>query len=105
MVHTLFSPAALRALVLVRVGHSPDPDDAFMVWALAEGVVHAEDFDVEIVPKDIETLNQWAAKDARLEVSALSAAAFARVADKYWLLPHGASFGNGYGPIVVAKDD
>src|SRR5205814_1670637 len=74
--------------LLIRVGHSPDPDDAFMVWALAEGVVHAEDFDVELVPKDIETLNQWAAKDARLEVSALSAAAFARVADKYWLLPH-----------------
>lgn len=89
---------------LIRVGHSPDPDDAFMAWALAEGIVNADDFDVELVPRDIQTLNEWAVADAALEVSALSAAAFARVADKYWLLPHGASFGDGYGPIVVARE-
>ncbi|MFA5862623.1 MAG: MqnA/MqnD/SBP family protein [Candidatus Thermoplasmatota archaeon] len=88
---------------VIQVGHSPDPDDAFMVWALAEGIVHAEDFDVQLVAKDIETLNKWAIADQRLEATALSAAAFARVADKYWLLPHGASFGDGYGPIVVAN--
>lgn len=87
----------------LRIGHSPDPDDAFMVWAIHAGAVDARGFDVELVPKDIETLNAWAVQDARLEVSALSAAAFARVADKYWLLPHGASFGDGYGPIVVTR--
>jgi 1,4-dihydroxy-6-naphthoate synthase len=87
----------------IRIGHSPDPDDAFMAWALAEGIVHADDFDVELVPQDIETLNHWAVADQRLEATAISAAAFARVADKYWLLPHGASFGDGYGPIVVSK--
>lgn len=88
---------------IIQVGHSPDPDDAFMAWALAEGVVHADDFDITLVPKDIESLNKWAVQDARLEATALSAAAFARVADRYWLLPHGASFGEGYGPIVVAR--
>lgn len=88
---------------VIQVGHSPDPDDAFMVWALAEGVVNADDFGIALVAKDIETLNRWAVTDARLEATALSAAAFARVADKYWLLPHGASFGDGYGPIVVAR--
>lgn len=85
------------------MGHSPDPDDAFMVWAIAEGIVHADDFGTSLVAKDIETLNKWALADARLEVTALSAATYARVADKYWLLRHGASFGDGYGPIVVSK--
>lgn len=88
---------------IISIGHSPDPDDAFMVWALAEGIVNADDFGTALVAKDIETLNRWALTDARLEVSALSAATFARVADKYWLLPHGASFGDGYGPIVVSR--
>lgn len=74
-----------------------------MVWALAEGIVHADDFGTALVAKDIETLNRWALTDARLEVTALSAATFAKVADKYWLLSHGASFGDGYGPIVVAR--
>lgn len=88
---------------LIRVGHSPDPDDAFMAWAMAEGIVNADDFDIDLVAKDIESLNRWAVESARLEATALSAAAFARVCDKYWLLPHGASFGEGYGPIVVAR--
>lgn len=72
-----------------------------MVWALAEGIVNAADFDIELVPRDIESLNRWAVEEQLLEATALSAAAFARVADKYWLLPHGASFGDGYGPIIV----
>ena len=88
---------------VIQIGHSPDPDDAFMVWALAEGVVNADDFGTALVAKDIETLNRWALADARLEVTALSAATFVRVADKYWLLRHGSSFGDGYGPIVVAR--
>ena len=88
---------------LVQIGHSPDPDDAFMVWALAEGIVHADDFGVALIARDIQTLNKWAVADARLEATALSMAAFARVADRYWLLPHGASFGDGYGPVLVTR--
>lgn len=91
-------------MLRVRVGHSPDPDDAFMVWALHAGRVAREGIQVELVPRDIETLNTWAVADARLEATALSAATYARVADKYWLLPHGASFGDGYGPIVVTSE-
>lgn len=87
----------------VKVGHSPDPDDAFMVWALHEGVVRDEALQVELVPRDIETLNRWAVETQPLEATALSAAAYARAADKYWILPHGASFGDGYGPIVVTR--
>lgn len=89
--------------IIISIGHSPDPDDAFMVWALAQGIVNADDFGVALVAKDIETLNRWAIADQRLEVSALSAATWARVADKYWLLKHGSSFGDGYGPVVVSK--
>ena len=74
-----------------------------MVWALHAGVVRDPAFEVELVPQDVETLNQWCVTDARLEATALSAATYARVADRYWLLPHGASFGDGYGPIVVSR--
>jgi 1,4-dihydroxy-6-naphthoate synthase len=91
-------------VLTVRVGHSPDPDDAFMVWALHAGRVRADDIAVELVPRDIETLNRWAVAGGPLEVTALSAAAFARVSDRYWLLPHGASFGDDYGPIVVTRE-
>ena len=89
----------------VRVGHSPDPDDAFMVWALHAGLVREDDITIELVPKDIESLNQMALRGEGPEASALSMATFARVADTHWLLPHGASFGDGYGPIVVARED
>jgi 1,4-dihydroxy-6-naphthoate synthase len=87
----------------IRVGHSPDPDDAFMVWALAEGKVDTRGLEFELVPADIQTLNEWAA-EGRLEVTALSAAAFPLVQDRYLLLPHGASLGSGYGPVVVSRD-
>lgn len=87
----------------VQVGHSPDPDDAFMVWALAEGRVDTRGLEFELVPADIQTLNEWA-REARLEVTALSAAAYPVVQDEYLLLPHGASMGSGYGPIVVARE-
>jgi 1,4-dihydroxy-6-naphthoate synthase len=90
--------------VLVRIGHSADPDDAFMVWALATGNVDARGFDFEFVPEDIQVLNEWAL-DGRLEVTALSLATYPLVEDRYELLPHGASIGSGYGPIVVARDD
>jgi 1,4-dihydroxy-6-naphthoate synthase len=90
--------------VRIRVGHSADPDDAFMVWALQAGAVDTRGLDLEPVSSDIQTLNEWAL-EGRLEVTALSAGAYAAVADRYLLLPHGASFGEGYGPIVVARGD
>lgn len=89
---------------LIRLGHSPDPDDAFMFYALAgEPKIPTHGFRFEHLLKDIETLNNWAT-EGRLEVTAISVHAYAYVADKYRLLPHGASMGEQYGPIVVAKE-
>jgi 1,4-dihydroxy-6-naphthoate synthase len=90
--------------MLIRLGHSPDPDDAFMFWGLASGEVDPRRFEFEHVLKDIQTLNTWAL-DGKLEVSAISLAAYPLVQDQYVLLPHGASMGSGYGPIVVARDE
>jgi 1,4-dihydroxy-6-naphthoate synthase len=89
--------------VRIRIGHSADPDDAFMVWALASGHVAAPGIDVELVPEDIQVLNEWAL-DGKLEVTAISLATYPLVQDRYALLPHGASIGSGYGPIVVARE-
>jgi 1,4-dihydroxy-6-naphthoate synthase len=86
------------------VGHSADPDDAFMIWALGAGRVDPRGLELEPVASDIQTLNEWAL-DGRLEVTAISAGAYPAVADRYRLLPHGASFGEGYGPIVVAREE
>ena len=90
--------------MLIRVGHSPDPDDAFMYWALTTDLVDTRQLEFEQVLADISTLNQWA-RAGRLEVTALSLAAYPFVQDDYALLPHGASIGAGYGPIVVARGD
>jgi 1,4-dihydroxy-6-naphthoate synthase len=90
--------------VLIRLGHSPDPDDAFMFWGLAKGEVDPRGFEFEHVLKDIQTLNEWAL-EGRLEVTAISLHAYPHVQDKYVLLPHGASMGSGYGPIVVAREE
>jgi 1,4-dihydroxy-6-naphthoate synthase len=90
--------------VRIRVGHSPDPDDAFMYWALTTDLVDKRGFAFEQVLGDIETLNQWA-RAGRLEVTALSLAAYPFVQDDYALLPHGASIGSGYGPVVVAREE
>jgi len=89
--------------VLIRLGHSPDPDDAFMFWALAEGAVDTRGFAFEQVLADIQTLNEWALA-GRLEVTAISLHAYPFVQDRYVLLPHGASIGSGYGPVVVARE-
>ena len=86
----------------IRIGHSADPDDAFMAWALVSGRVDPRGFEFEFVPEDIQVLNEWAL-DGRLEVTALSLATYPLVQDAYALLPHGASIGSGYGPIVVAQ--
>lgn len=87
----------------ITFGHSDDPDDAFMVWALAERRIDLRGFDFELVPSDIQTLNEWAL-DGRLDVTALSLAAYPQVHERYALLPHGASIGRGYGPIVVTRE-
>jgi 1,4-dihydroxy-6-naphthoate synthase len=87
----------------VRVGHSPDPDDAFMYWALTTDLVDTRGFRFQQVLADIQTLNHWA-RAARLEVTAISLAAYPFVQEDYALLPHGASIGSGYGPIVVARE-
>jgi 1,4-dihydroxy-6-naphthoate synthase len=89
--------------VLIRLGHSPDPDDAFMFWGLASGEVDPRRFEFEHVLQDIQTLNEWAL-EGRLEVTAISLAAYPLVQERYVLLPHGASMGSGYGPIVVARE-
>ena len=89
---------------LIQLGHSPDPDDAFMFYALAEERIPADGFRFEHVLRDIETLNRWAF-EGRLEVTAISVHAYAHLADRYRLLPHGASMGERYGPIVVARDE
>jgi 1,4-dihydroxy-6-naphthoate synthase len=89
--------------LLIRLGHSPDPDDAFMFWALAEGAIETRGFEFEHVLRDIQTLNEWAL-EGRLEVTALSLHAYPFVQDLYVLLPHGASMGSGYGPIVVGRE-
>ena len=72
------------------------------MWALEAGTVDTRGLELEPVVSDIQTLNEWAL-EGRLEVTAISAAAYAEVADRYRLLPFGASFGEGYGPIVVAR--
>jgi 1,4-dihydroxy-6-naphthoate synthase len=88
---------------LMRLGHSPDPDDAFMFYALAEELIPTDGFRFEHILRDIETLNRWAA-EGRLEITALSVHAYAHLSDRYRLLPHGASMGERYGPIVVARE-
>ena len=89
--------------MLVRVGFSADPDDAFMFWGLASGTVDTRGHEFEPVTEDIQTLNEWAL-EGRLEVTAMSLATYPLVQDRYLLLPHGASMGSGYGPVVVAKE-
>ncbi|MEZ5316327.1 MAG: MqnA/MqnD/SBP family protein [Vicinamibacterales bacterium] len=86
----------------IVVAHSPDSDDAFMFYGLASGAVKVDGIEVDQVLADIETLNR-AAFEGRYEVTAVSFHAFAHLADKYALLPHGASMGDQYGPILVAR--
>jgi 1,4-dihydroxy-6-naphthoate synthase len=87
----------------VRVGFSADPDDAFMFWGLASGTVDTRGHEFEAVIEDIQTLNEWSL-EGKLEVTAMSLATYPLVQDHYMLLPHGASMGSGYGPVVVAKE-
>jgi 1,4-dihydroxy-6-naphthoate synthase len=94
----------MPAASTIRVGHSPDPDDAFMFYALTFNKFDTQGETYEHHLIDIETLNRDA--DAgKYEVTALSFHGYCYVADKYILLPHGASFGDNYGPMIVARTD
>jgi 1,4-dihydroxy-6-naphthoate synthase len=86
----------------LTLGHSPDPDDAFMFYALAGDLIPAHGFRFEHILQDIQTLNERATR-GELDISAISIHAYAYVSDKYALLPSGASMGDGYGPMLVAK--
>src|SRR6187401_3735071 len=87
----------------VRIGHSPDPDDAFMYYAIAKGLVDTGPRPVEQVLEDIESLNRRALA-GELEVTAVSLHAYAYLADRYALLAHGASIGDRYGPRIVSRE-
>jgi 1,4-dihydroxy-6-naphthoate synthase len=86
----------------IRIGHSPDPDDAFMYYAIATAKIDTGGYEVEQVLEDIESLNRRALA-GELEVTAVSLHAYAHLADRYALMSCGASMGDGYGPIVVAR--
>ena len=86
----------------LTLGHSPDPDDAFMFYGLAKGLVPTGDFRFKHILQDIQTLNERATR-GELDISAVSIHAYAYVSDKYALLPCGASMGDRYGPMVVAR--
>lgn len=87
----------------ITIAHSPDSDDAFMHYALARHKIDAGEYEFEHILKDIETLNHDAAT-ATYDVTALSIHAYAYLHDKYALLSHGASMGEGYGPRIVARE-
>ena len=86
----------------LTLGHSPDPDDAFMFYGLAKGLIPTHGFAFEHILQDIQTLNERATR-GELDISAISIHAYAHVSGEYALLPSGASMGDGYGPMLVAK--
>lgn len=87
----------------LTLGHSPDPDDAFMFYALAKGLIPTHGFEFKHILQDIQTLNERARR-GELDISAISIHAYAYVSDHYALLPSGASMGDGYGPMLVARE-
>jgi 1,4-dihydroxy-6-naphthoate synthase len=87
----------------MQLGHSPDSDDAFMFYGLAEHKVDSEGLEFVHILRDIQTLNEWA-REGKLECTAISVHAYAYVRDRYAILSHGASMGDGYGPMVVTRE-
>ena len=87
----------------LTLGHSPDPDDAFMFYALAKDLIPTHGFRFQHILQDIQTLNERATR-GELDITAISIHAYAYVSDQYALLPTGASMGDGYGPMLVAKE-
>ena len=88
---------------ILTLGHSPDPDDAFMFYALARELIPTHGFRFQHILQDIQTLNERATR-GELDITAISIHAYAYVSDQYALLPSGASMGDGYGPMLVAKE-
>ena len=86
----------------LTLGHSPDPDDAFMFYALAKNLIPTHGFEFEHILQDIQTLNERATR-GELDITAISIHAYAYVCGQYALLPSGASMGDGYGPMLVAR--
>src|SRR3989454_10876831 len=86
----------------LTLGHSPDPDDAFMFYALAKHLIPTDGFGFEHILQDIQTLNERASR-GELDISAISIHAYAYVLKKYALLPCGASIGDGYGPVAIVR--
>src|ERR1041384_8099862 len=95
--------SAVKSLQLITLGHSPDPDDAFMFYAMAENRINLRGYRFDQQLQDIQTLNERALR-GELDISAISIHAYAYVSEKYALLPCGASMGDGYGPMVVALE-
>jgi len=89
-------------MLTLTLGHSPDPDDAFMFYGLAKDLIPTPGLRFEHILQDIQTLNERATR-GELDISAISIHAYAHVSDQYALLPSGASMGDGYGPMLVAK--
>lgn len=88
---------------VLTLGHSPDPDDAFMFYAMAEGLIDLRGYRFEHILQDIQTLNERALR-GELDLTAVSVHALAHILDKYAVLPSGASMGDGYGPMFVAME-
>src|SRR6185503_2119502 len=87
----------------LTLGHSPDPDDAFMFYALARELIPTHGLKFQHILQDIQTLNERARR-GELDISAISIHAYAYVCNQYALLPSGASMGDGYGPMLVGKE-
>jgi len=86
----------------LTLGHSPDPDDAFMFWALATNQFDTGEYSFEHILQDIQTLNERAMR-SELHITAISIHSYAHLMDRYALLPTGSSMGDGYGPMLVAR--
>jgi 1,4-dihydroxy-6-naphthoate synthase len=93
----------MASQTLLQLGHSPDPDDAFMFYGLAKHKLDSGRWDFKHILQDIQTLNQRAMR-GELEISAVSIHAFPYIADKYALMSCGSSMGDGYGPMVVTRE-
>ncbi len=90
---------------LLTLGHSPDPDDAFMFYALnSDNAIDTKGYEFEQILHDIQTLNEMAIEE-KLDITAISLAAYPTIADKYAILSSGASMGYKYGPLVVAREE
>ena len=95
-------PHAMSSSQTITVGHTPDMDDAFMFYAWANGKIDTNGLGIEHVIQDIQTLNDRA-QTVDLDVTAISAASYPPIADRYWILSVGSSVGQNYGPLVVSK--